>query len=131
MKNTDVLTSYIQISHGSSLEIVISRTIVDFGIPPHVRGYQYIREALMLLLEDENKLFGITKDLYPVIARKYLTTPARVERAIRHAIEISWDGHSKYSLRSYFTDSSTRPTNSCFLEFLQKSICYVICENDG
>jgi two-component system, response regulator, stage 0 sporulation protein A len=123
MQKEGVLERFINPSYDSSFEIIISRVLVDFGIPPHIIGYQYVRDALIMLMEDKNNIFGITKNMYPEIARKYNTTPIRVERAIRHAIEISWDGCGKSTLKSYFTDSSLRPTNLDFLEFLYNWVC--------
>ena len=123
MQTEEKLQSLIQVSRDSGFEIVISRTLIDFGIPPHVRGYQYVREALLMLMEDRDNLVCITKDIYPEIARKYYTTPSRVARAIRHATEISWDGWGTYDPKSYFPDNSTRPANSEFLDFIRKWIC--------
>jgi len=71
-----------------------------------------------MLIEDRDNLLCITKDIYPEIARKYYTTPSRVERAIRYAAEISWDGRGTYDLKGYFPDNFTRPTNSAFLDFM-------------
>ncbi len=122
MQTVEILQSLIQVSRDSGLEIVVSRTIIDFGIPPHVRGYQYIREALLILMEDLDRVLCITKDIYPEIARKYYTTPSRVERAIRHAIEISWNGYGTYDPKSHFPENSVRPTNSEFLHFMHKWI---------
>ena len=113
----------IQLSGNSEPEFVISRVMIDFGIPPHIRGYSFIREAIMLLNEDYSNIYNITKHMYPEIARKYSTTPQRVERAIRHAIEVSWDMESRNKLRNYFPSNTVRPTNSEFLDFLYKWIC--------
>lgn len=129
MQAEDILQSFVQVSRNSGLEIVVSRTITDFGIPPHVRGYQYIREALLMLMEDSDNLLCIIKDIYPEIARKYYTTPARAERAIRHAIEISWNGYGTYDPKSYFTENSVRPTNSEFLDFVRNWIYITDADN--
>lgn len=122
MQSDEMLHSLIQVPRDSGLEIVISRTLIDFGIPPHVRGYQFMREALLMLMEDRDNLLYITKDIYPDIAQKFYSSPLRVERAIRHAIEISWDGRGKYDPKSYFSENSVRPANSEFLDFVRNWI---------
>ena len=127
MQTEEMLQSLIQVSRESGIELVVSRTIIDFGIPPHVRGYQYIREALLMLMEDRDNLLCITKDIYPEIARKYYTTTSRVERALRHAAEISWDGRGRYDPKSYFPTNSVRPSNSEFLDFMYTWICDTRC----
>jgi two-component system response regulator (stage 0 sporulation protein A) len=69
----------------------VSRMIYNLGVPPHVRGYQYLRDAIILVVEDVNYLAALTKNLYPAVARHHNTTPTRVERGIRNAIELSWE----------------------------------------
>lgn len=128
MQKVEILQSLIQVSRNSGLEIFVSRAIIDFGIPPHVRGYQYIREALLMLMKDSDNLVCITKDIYPEIARKYYTTPSRVERAIRHAIEISCNGYGTYDPKSYFPKNSVRPTNSEFLDFVRNWIYITVAD---
>ena len=123
MQKEGALERIVSQSYDAGFEIKISRILVDFGIPPHVRGYQYIRDALMMLMENGNNIIGITKNMYPEIAQKHHTTPVRVERAIRHAIEISWDRGGVNTLKSYFTENLHRPTNHDFLEFIYKRVC--------
>ncbi len=65
--------------------------IHQMGVPAHIKGYQYLRDAIIFVIEDINLLGAVTKELYPMIAQKYKTTASRVERAIRHAIELAWD----------------------------------------
>jgi two-component system response regulator (stage 0 sporulation protein A) len=74
-----------------NLEVEVTRVIHEIGVPAHVKGYQYLRDAIMLVVDEINYLGAVTKELYPTIAQKYDTTPSRVERAIRHAIELAWD----------------------------------------
>ena len=74
-----------------SLEVRTTNMIHDVGVPAHIKGYQYIREAILLAVENEDIINAITKTLYPTLARKFNTTPSRVERAIRHAIEVAWN----------------------------------------
>ena len=74
----------------NSVELAISKMLHSLGIPSHIRGYQYIRESVYLMYENPDMLGGITKCIYPEIANRFDTTASRVERAIRHAIEVSW-----------------------------------------
>ncbi len=123
MYTEGILQHYAKTSCDSGLEIFISRTIIDFGIPPSVRGYQYLREALLMLAKDSNNLLGVSKIMYPEIARKYNTTPQRVERAIRHATEISWQGLGINKLKSFFPNRFEIPSNRDFLDFMHRWIC--------
>ena len=75
----------------SGLQMSITKILHDLGVPSHIKGYQYIKEGIMLIYENPRMIGGITKELYPEIANKYNTTVSRVERAIRHAIEVSWN----------------------------------------
>jgi two-component system response regulator (stage 0 sporulation protein A) len=81
----------VSLSNPKNLEVEVTRVIHEIGVPAHVKGYQYLRDAIMLVVEEINYLGAVTKELYPTIAQKYDTTPSRVERAIRHAIELAWD----------------------------------------
>ena len=80
---------------GRDLEKDVTDMIHEIGVPAHIKGYQYLREAIMMSVEDVEMLGSITKILYPTIAKKYQTTPSRVERAIRHAIEVVYDQYGK------------------------------------
>ena len=73
-----------------NLQIDVTDIIHEIGVPAHIKGYQYLRDAIMMSVEDMEMLNSITKILYPTIAKKHQTTPSRVERAIRHAIEVAW-----------------------------------------
>ena len=100
-------------------EMIVSDLLHKLGIPSHVRGYQYIKYGIMIVYEGGNRLSYITKDVYPEIARKYDTTPTRVERAIRHAIEISWTRGDLNIMEEIFGNSLNinrdKPTNSEYL----------------
>ena len=99
-------------------EVIISDIMRQIGVPAHIKGYQYLRTAIDLSINDEEMLESVTKLLYPTIAKMYSTTSSRVERAIRHAIEVAWDRGDVEVLSSYFgyTIQSDRgkPTNSEF-----------------
>ena len=105
----------------SSIEQEIERRLLHIGIPPHVKGFPYIREAVKMLLECEEKIFGITKILYPDIARLHDTTSTRVERAIRHAIELSWSRNGA-SAKYLFAGRQDKPSNAEFLAYVSRSI---------
>ena len=109
------------------LERDVTNMIHDIGVPAHIRGYQYLREAIQMSVKDMDMLGSITKTLYPEIAKKYETTPSRVERAIRHAIEVAWDRGDVDVLNSYFgyTIHNTRgkPTNSEFIAMISDKLC--------
>ncbi len=109
---------------GSGLNLVAEVTTImhQIGIPAHVKGYQYIREAILMVVEDVSLLGAVTKELYPGIAKKYDTAPSRVERGIRHAIELAWvRGHTD-TLKRIFGYSMNierqKPTNSEFIALL-------------
>ena len=94
----------------------------EIGIPAHIKGYQYLRDAIIMSVRDTEMLSSVTKILYPTIAKTHKTTPSRVERAIRHAIEVAWDRGDVDVLSSYFgyTIQSQRgkPTNSEFIAMI-------------
>ena len=83
--------------------------IHEIGVPAHIKGYQYLREAIMMSVEDPAMISSITKILYPTIAKRFQTTPSRVERAIRHAIEVAW---SRGAWRPWMPCSVTRSTRA-------------------
>ena len=84
------------------LEKDVTDMIHEIGVPAHIKGYQYLREAIMMSVQDVEMLGSITKVLYPTIAKKYQTTPSRVERAIRHAIEVAWSRGRMETLDALF-----------------------------
>jgi two-component system response regulator (stage 0 sporulation protein A) len=109
---------------GSGLNLYSEVTTVmhKIGIPAHVKGYQYIREAILMVVEDISLLGAVTKELYPGIAKKYDTAASRVERGIRHAIELAWERGQTATLKQIFGYSMNierqRPTNSEFIAIL-------------
>ena len=98
----------------------------QIGVPAHIKGYQYLRKAIMLCVEDSEMMGSVTKILYPTVAKEFKTTSSRVERAIRHAIEVAWDRGDVDVLSSYFgyTIQSQRgkPTNSEFIAMIADKI---------
>ena len=102
-----------------SLEISITNILHELGVPSHIKGYQYIREGISMIYENPEMVGGITKELYPDIAGKFDTTTSRVERAIRHAIEVSWNRGSWDLMEEIFGHSvdidKAKPTNSEFI----------------
>ena len=108
------------------LEKDVTDMIHEIGVPAHIKGYQYLREAIMMAVEDIDMLASITKVLYPTIAKKYQTTPSRVERAIRHAIEVAWSRGRMETLDSLFgytiNTGKGKPTNSEFIALIADKI---------
>ncbi|MBQ2580727.1 MAG: sporulation transcription factor Spo0A, partial [Ruminococcus sp.] len=110
-----------------SLEIIVTDIIHQIGVPAHIKGYHYLREAIMASVGDKEMLESVTKLLYPAVAKKFSTTPSRVERAIRHAIEIAWDRGDVDTLNSFFgytiNVGKGKPTNSEFIALITDKIC--------
>lgn len=108
------------------LEKDVTDMIHEIGVPAHIKGYQYLREAIMMSVEDTSMLSSITKVLYPTIAKKFQTTPSRVERAIRHAIEVAWSRGRMETLDSLFgytvNTGKGKPTNSEFIALIADRI---------
>ena len=104
------------------IEMRVTNIIHQIGVPAHIKGYQYLREAIIMTIHDMEAINAITKILYPTVAKKFKTTPSRVERAIRHAIEVAWDRGDVDILQEYFgfTVSGTKgkPTNSEFISMV-------------
>ena len=110
----------------AALEGIVTAMIHEIGVPAHIKGYQYLREAIMIAVGDMDVINAVTKVLYPEVARRYSTTPSRVERAVRHAIEVAWDRGDLETLQRYFgyTVSNTKgkPTNSEFIAMIADRI---------
>lgn len=106
----------------AALKNQVTAVIHEIGVPAHIKGYQYLREAIMIAVEDMDVINAVTKVLYPAVAKRFATTPSRVERAIRHAIEVAWDRGDLETLQKYFgyTVSNTKgkPTNSEFIAMI-------------
>lgn len=105
-----------------SIESMVTGIIHEIGVPAHIKGYQYLREAIIIAVNDMDVINAITKVLYPQVAKTFQTTPSRVERAIRHAIEVAWDRGDLDTLQRFFgyTVSNTKgkPTNSEFIALI-------------
>ena len=105
--------------YSSNLNISITKMLHELGIPSHIKGYQYIREGAKIIFERPEVIGGITKELYPELAKKFNTTVSRVERAIRHAIEVSWNRGNLDFMEELFGFSvdidRAKPTNSEFM----------------
>lgn len=108
------------------LEKDVTDMIHEIGVPAHIKGYQYLREAIMMSVEDIEMLNSITKILYPTIAKRFQTTPSRVERAIRHAIEVAWNRGKMETLDALFgytiNTGKGKPTNSEFIALIADKI---------
>lgn len=106
----------------ASVEAMVTSMIHEIGVPAHIKGYQYLREAIIIAVNDMEVINAITKVLYPQVAKTFATTPSRVERAIRHAIEVAWDRGDLETLQRFFgyTVSNTKgkPTNSEFIALI-------------
>ena len=105
-----------------NIEAMVTSIIHEIGVPAHIKGYQYLREAIIIAVNDMDVINAITKVLYPQVAKTFQTTPSRVERAIRHAIEVAWDRGDLDTLQRFFgyTVSNTKgkPTNSEFIALI-------------
>ena len=108
------------------LERQVTAIIHEIGVPAHIKGYQYLREAIGLAVEDMDIINAVTKVLYPAVAKKFNTTSSRVERAIRHAIEVAWDRGDLETLQKYFgytvSNAKGKPTNSEFIAMIADRI---------
>ena len=118
LKKEEKETKNINLYH-NNLQISVTKILHDLGVPSHIKGYQYIREGIILLYNNPDMIGGITKELYPEIADKFDTTVSRVERAIRHAIEVSWNRGDWDLMEEIFGHSvdidKAKPTNSEFI----------------
>ena len=105
---------------------MVTDVIHEIGVPAHIKGYQYLREAIILTINDMEMINAVTKVLYPEVARKFDTTPSRVERAIRHAIEVAWDRGDIEILQKYFgytvSNIKGKPTNSEFIAMIADNL---------
>lgn len=105
-----------------NLEATVTEIIHEIGVPAHIKGYQYLREAIIITINDMDVINAVTKVLYPAVAKKYGTTPSRVERAIRHAIEVAWDRGDIETLQKFFgytvSNIKGKPTNSEFIAMI-------------
>ncbi|MDO4314772.1 MAG: sporulation transcription factor Spo0A [Oscillospiraceae bacterium] len=108
--------------HAAALKNMVTSVIHEIGVPAHIKGYQYLREAIIIAVNDMEVINAVTKVLYPAVAKRFGTTPSRVERAIRHAIEVAWDRGDLETLQKYFgytvSNAKGKPTNSEFIAMI-------------
>lgn len=118
-------TTLSSVSH-MNLEVMVTEIIHQIGVPAHIKGYHYLRDGIVLAVKDSNMINSVTKLLYPTIAKMNNTTSSRVERAIRHAIEVAWDRGDVDVLNSYFgytiRNSRGKPTNSEFIAMIADNL---------
>ena len=107
-------------------ELTVTEILHQIGVPAHIKGYQYVREAIIIAVQNMAVINAVTKVLYPEVAKRFHTTPSRVERAIRHAIEVAWDRGDLETLQSYFgytvNSAKGKPTNSEFIAMIADRI---------
>ena len=122
IRGGESLRTPIRRTDKTSIETMVTSIIHEIGVPAHIKGYQYLREAIIIAVNDMDVINAITKVLYPQVAKTFQTTPSRVERAIRHAIEVAWDRGDLDTLQRFFgyTVSNTKgkPTNSEFIALI-------------
>ena len=127
----EIKAPYIEISpekkkDQENLEALVTNVIHEVGVPAHIKGYQYLREAIMMVVNNIDIINQITKQLYPEIAVKYNTTPSRVERAIRHAIEVAWGRGQSETVENIFgytiSAAKGKPTNSEFIAMISDKL---------
>ena len=108
------------------LEVMVTEIIHQIGVPAHIKGYHYLRDSIIMAIKEPEIINSITKQLYPGVAKKNHTTPSRVERAIRHAIEVAWDRGDVDVLTSYFGytihNGRGKPTNSEFIAMISDKL---------
>ena len=110
----------------TDIEMMVTEIIHQIGEPAHIKGYHYLREAIIIAIKDNSVIDSITKTLYPTVAKRFSTTSSRVERAVRHAIEVAWDRGDVNVLNSYFgytvQNSRGKPTNSEFIAMISDKL---------
>ena len=116
----------VQETSSPDMESQVTKIIHQIGVPAHIKGYQYLRTAILMTVKDSDVINSVTKILYPSVAKKYQTTTSRVERAIRHAIEVAWDRGDVDTLNSYFgytiQNNRGKPTNSEFIAMIADNL---------
>lgn len=121
-----MLTMPQDIEDTPNMEQQVTKIIHQIGVPAHIKGYQYLRTAILMTVSDSDIINSVTKVLYPSVAKKYATTTSRVERAIRHAIEVAWDRGDVDVLNSYFgytiQNNRGKPTNSEFIAMIADNL---------
>ena len=126
LRSGEKSVSYGKLSDLPDMEAQVTKIIHQIGVPAHIKGYQYLRCAILMAIDDEEIINSVTKVLYPSVAKKYQTTTSRVERAIRHAIEVAWDRGDVDTLNSYFgytiQNNRGKPTNSEFIAMIADNL---------
>lgn len=121
-RNRDLADTPAGSAKEEDMETQVTRIIHQIGVPAHIKGYQYLRTAILMTIQDSDIINSVTKVLYPSVAKQYQTTTSRVERAIRHAIEVAWDRGDLDTLNGYFgytiQNSRGKPTNSEFIAMI-------------
>lgn len=116
------VSEYINPLKPKNLDVAVTNIIHEMGVPAHIKGYHYLRDAILMVIDEVNLLGAVTKELYPMIAKKFHTTPSRVERAIRHAIELAWDRGNVDMMTKFFGYTINlergKPTNSEFIAMI-------------
>lgn len=116
------VTPYVTAVKEKNLDVAVTNIIHEMGVPAHIKGYHYLRDAILMVIDEIGLLGAVTKELYPMIAQKYNTTPSRVERAIRHAIELAWDRGNVEMMNKFFSYTINlergKPTNSEFIAMI-------------
>ena len=119
-------TNTVNLRESNDLIVTVSEIMHQLGVPAHIKGYLYLREAIILSINDSEMMSSVTKVLYPTVAKRYSTTSSRVERAIRHAIEVAWDRGDVDVLSSYFGytihNERGKPTNSEFIAMISDKL---------
>ncbi len=126
IRNTNIAKRKEASNLSPDVEAQVTKIIHQIGVPAHIKGYQYLRTAILMAIDDSELINSVTKVLYPTVAKKYQTTTSRVERAIRHAIEVAWDRGDVDTLNSYFgytiQNSRGKPTNSEFIAMIADNL---------
>jgi two-component system response regulator (stage 0 sporulation protein A) len=126
IRSSGAATPSLPTEEPDDIESQVTRIIHQIGVPAHIKGYQYLRTAILLTVKDSDVINSVTKVLYPSVAKKYSTTTSRVERAIRHAIEVAWDRGDVDTLNSYFgytiQNNRGKPTNSEFIAMIADNL---------
>lgn len=119
LEEYEVARSSANASKQHSLKLRITQSIHEIGVPAHIKGYEYLRYAIQLVMEDKRLIDSITKELYPMVAKQFDTTASRVERSIRHAVGVAWDRGDLKTLERWFgytiSHRKGKPTNSEFI----------------
>lgn len=118
-KNTEAYKNY-------DAESMVTEAIHQVGVPAHIKGYEYLRESILMVLSDRELINSVTKQLYPAVAKKHKTSASRVERAIRHAIEVAWNRGDTETLNNIFgftiNQAKGKPTNSEFIAMISDNL---------